>query len=87
MTSSRAEFLADRNRMLELLWEYDKELRDWHSSGAWRHTNSIEASVAYQKKMDERHLLFRQLKELGCEPWHFNPSRDNCWLVRPQIAA
>ncbi|APQ42163.1 hypothetical protein J4U02_gp057 [Mycobacterium phage Aziz] len=87
MTSSRAEFLADRNRMLELLWELDQELREWHSSGAWRFDDAQEAIVAHQKKMTERHVLHDQLLGMNCRPWHFDPKRDNCWLPRPQKAA
>jgi hypothetical protein len=78
--SPKAEFLADRNRMLLLLWELDGELREWHDKGAWRYPNAQDQIAAHQKKMDERHILHGQLADMDCEPWHFNPDRDNSWL-------
>ncbi|MBB5167170.1 hypothetical protein [Mycobacterium sp. AZCC_0083] len=84
---SRAEFLTERNELLELLWELDDELRNWHAGGVWRHSGSAAQSAAYSDKMTQRHMLAQELKAIGCAPWDFNPFRDNCWLVRPQIAA
>lgn len=83
---SHAEFLRERNELLELLWELDNELRNWRASGAWRLADQAAVTQAQLEKVDKRQLLARELhNEYNCQPWHFNPDRDNCWLVRPQV--
>ncbi|AER26094.1 hypothetical protein SSEA_SKINNY_52 [Mycobacterium phage Skinny] len=81
MSSSRADLLTDRNRMLEMLWEMDNELRAWHASGVWKSSVDADQTAAIYKKMDERHILAQGLREIGCVPWDFHPHRDNSWLV------
>lgn len=83
----RAGLLSDRNNMLELLWEIDAELRHWHATTAWSAGDTADQRVAIGEKMTQRHMLARELKEIGCAPWDFNPFRDNCWLVQPRKAS
>ncbi|QNJ56863.1 hypothetical protein SEA_REINDEER_53 [Mycobacterium phage Reindeer] len=87
MSSSPAEVLTDRNRMLELLWEMDNELRSWHASGTWKSGQTGDQLAAIYKKMDQRHILAQELREIGCAPWDFHPRRDNSWLVGPRSRA
>lgn len=79
-SSPKAEFLADRNRMLEQLYEMDLSIRGTHSEGKWRAPSASRARAELERRMTERHMLADLIREMNCDPWPFHPFRDNTWL-------
>jgi hypothetical protein len=79
---AKAEKLAKRNELLEELWQIDEWLRRYHASHVFQHgSEPYPQDPELIQKRERRDRLMDDIRELGGDPWHFDPFIDKSWLV------
>lgn len=63
----------ERTQAVLQLREIDETLRVMRAAG--------DPAYDIQQLLDVRDVTVKRVRELGGEPWHWSPDRDNSWLV------